>query len=439
MEAPDELLLTLKLPNKSTNPSPQEVLNSSLTKNSATLCETEEYKLINKGIRTKEINKKKVISSCQLEITQWNGRSINIDTKSNFIQSLKGNFITIQEIWQRTETIKKLGNIVDFQWRETQRGGGTATLYNGQLDFKIVNKFEINKDTNALKLKIQNSCIWLINLYLNKGTSSKLQKLFGKIRSNIPHNEWANIIIIGDFNIDLNKKSGEKTLLQALAKQLGLTIMEPTVNTRKKAKLDYMIKGASIKVIEHQVISGVSDHNAVWWNLEISGLKRRQPIKIPNRKCADHIITKLLRNKRIKNSKLFIQGLHEQRRIKKRSMFTILKRRKIQLSLLFEQLIQAQDSEQAVSMVNEHWRNFWRENEETRYSKEAAKAYRNLKQILKYHLFEKRDGAIINSILKDDNEITSDSKEIEKSLLNQCKKFRWTINGPGFKKNLFLN
>jgi len=136
---------------------------------------------------------------------------------------------------------------LDFQWRENQRGGGTATIYNGQMNFKLINKFEINKDTNALKLKIQNSCIWLINLYLNKGTSSKLQKLSGKIRSNIPQNEWANIIIIGDFNIDLNKKSGEKKLLQSLVKQLGLTIMEPAMNIRRKAKLDYLIKETGIK------------------------------------------------------------------------------------------------------------------------------------------------------------------------------------------------
>jgi len=96
-------------------------------------------------------------------------------------------------------------------------------------------------------------------------------------------------------------------------------------------------------------------------------------------------------------------------------LFTILKRRKIQLSSLFKQLIQAQDSEQAIALVIEHRSNFWKKkNEETRNSKEAAKAKRNLNQILKHHLFEKRDGAIINSILKDDNEITSDSRKLKR-------------------------
>ena len=75
------------------------------------------------------------------------------------------------------ETIKDLGDVLDFQWRDFERGGGTATLQNDQMAIEIVNKFEINKDTNALKLRVQNPYMWLINLYLHKGKCSKLQKL----------------------------------------------------------------------------------------------------------------------------------------------------------------------------------------------------------------------------------------------------------------------
>ena len=77
-------------------------------------------------------------------------------------------------------------------------------------------------------------------------------------------------------------------------------------------------------------------------------------IKMPNRKCAEEMITRLLNNKRIKNPKQFLQGLAAQRRKKKKNLYTILRRRKTQLSSLFELLIKAQDSEQAVALVNEH-------------------------------------------------------------------------------------
>ena len=437
METPDGPLLIPKIPNKLTNPSSKEGHDSSLTQNSVTLCEKEEYKLINKGRKVREGNIKKDISAFQIEITQWNGRSINSEAKSSFIRSLPGNLITIQEIWQRMETVKELGDILDFQWREYQRGGGTATLNNGQMVLTIVNRFEINKDSNALKLRVQNSYIWLINLYLNKGTCSKLQKLFGKIRRNIPQNEWNNIIIIGDFNIDLNKQSSDKALLQALVKQLGLTIETPTMNTRRDAKLDYLIRGAGIKVSDNQVITSVSDHKAVWWKLEISGIKRKGTIKIPNRKCADEIITILLKNKRVKNAKQFLQGLAAQRKLNRRRLYKIIRKRKLQVSSLFELLLKAQDSEQATAIVNEHWRKFWRDTEDSRYSSASVNAYRNLRQILKYHLFEKRDGAIINCIIKEDKEITSDSREIEANLLKTMQEIQVDHNWPWIQEKSF--
>ena len=85
---------------------------------------------------------------------------------------------------------------------------------------------------------------------------------------------------------------------------------------------------------------------------------RKGSYQNPNRKCADIIITRLLRNKQIKNSKQFLRRIHDQRKYKKQSMLTILKRREIQLSSLFEQLIQAQDREQANCLGRQHRRNF---------------------------------------------------------------------------------
>ena len=382
----------------------------------------EEYKLCKGSIQKREKDSTipiatNTVSPARIEITQWNGRSIHSETKTSYIQSLPGQLIAIQEVWQRLDRVMVTGDLIDAQIRKTKQGGGTATLRNDKIINKVLNKVEISKDSNAIKLKVQNSYLWLINLYLPQGKCSKFQKLFGRIRKSIPQNEWQNVIIIGDFNIDLNKNSENNKLLAAIAKQLGMTIATPKENTRLNAKLDYLIHGTGIKIIHHQVLPSPSDHKAVWWSLEVASIKRNKTLKIPNRRCADEIMIELLQNKKVKNPEQFFQGLDLLRRRKRRNLFKLVRRKKYQLSSLFDQLLQIQEPEETKNAINNYWGGFWIENEGIRYSKESAIAYQNLRKILKYHLYEKRDGAIINCLMKDDKEVTYDSKEIEQNLL----------------------
>ena len=66
--------------------------------------------------------------------------------------------------------------------------------------------------------------------------------------------------------------------------------------------------------------------------------------------------------------------------------------------------------------VNTYWENIWKETEETRFSEDSAIAYNDLKDILKYHLFEKRDGGIINKIITEDGTIIYIPKEVNEEL-----------------------
>jgi len=54
--------------------------------------------------------------------------------------------------------------------------------------------------------------------------------------------------------------------------------------------------------------------------------------------------------------------------------------------------IHESDEETITEVINEHWREFWDETESIRYSEYSAIAYKRLKNILKYHLFEKEMG-----------------------------------------------
>lgn len=52
------------------------------------------------------------------------------------------------------------------------------------------------------------------------------------------------------------------------------------------------------------------------------------------------------------------------------------------------------------------------EIEKTRWTNESGMAYKDLRDILKYHLFEKRDGGIIAQLITEDGTIIGNPKEV---------------------------
>ena len=182
-----------------------------------------------KTLKEKEISNQKPKTNdyapFRCKLVQWNCRSINKQTKIDYIKGLDGEIIALQEIWNNKDLIKTSlqtsFQTLDVVTRTIKRGGGTATLINNFHESQIQKTFPINKDTNLIKLNFKNSYIWLANVYIWQGTIPKLQKIFGKIRKHIPQTELSQLIIIGDFNINANAKDDETfILLQKLCKQI---------------------------------------------------------------------------------------------------------------------------------------------------------------------------------------------------------------------------
>ena len=112
-------------------------------------------------------------------------------------------------------------------------------------------------------------------------------------------------------------------------------------------------------------------------------------------------------------------------------MMKIIKYKTKRNNELIQKLLDLQDPEEITKTINEHWREFWRETEATRYSEDSAVAYRRLKNILKYHLFEKRDGAIINCVQNEDGTIEDQPDQVNEQLLKTLEeiqvdnRFKW--------------
>ena len=245
--------------------------------------------------------------------------------------------------------------------------------------------------------------------------------MFGKLRSNIPQQEWGQILIAGDFNVDISKSCECEKLIKALSKQMGLSVHQPSSPTRKNAYLDYLITGNLIKILNNQCLNSLSDHKVISWSLEVSFPKKSIKQKIPNMNTAKIISTTLLQDNKILDSQSFIKALGSQRKDNKKKLMKNIKRPKPRTTELLDKLLDMDDpSEQELKdKINSHWHSFWKQVEKDRWSPESAQSYQKLKNILKYHLFEgKRDGGIISQVLKDDGTITNNPKEVA-SLLRQ--------------------
>ena len=362
-------------------------------------------------------SKNHLSSSVSINIAQWNARSVQSITKTNYLRSLPADIIAIQEIWQRQCNVLQVGREIDLRDRTFKRGGGTASICKSSIKTQVLKKHTINKDSSAVKMRIHNQYMWLVNIYNYQGTSNKIQRLFGKIRKLIPMNEWKILCLLGDFNVDINKVTFESKLIRSLSKQLGLTIHIPTKATRGSATIDYMLTGSGITVKDHHIIPSPSDHKAINWTLTISSLKAAKPIKIPNRTLADNLMQQLISSKEVTDAKTFMEKLSTLRTINKKEVMTTLKLKHQKDMELFNKLLNLQDPSSISETINEHWSRKWRQTEAQRFNKHSGIAYKQLKSILKYHLFQKRDGGVINSILREDGVITDKQEEIEELLL----------------------
>ena len=68
------------------------------------------------------------MSRSSLRLSQWNGCSIQNEAKLNFIRSLSGDIIAIQESRKHSKDRALLGEILDFSERKHKGGGGSTTL-----------------------------------------------------------------------------------------------------------------------------------------------------------------------------------------------------------------------------------------------------------------------------------------------------------------------
>ena len=114
-----------------------------------------------------------------VSLVSWNAHSINNTCKKLYINSFPQTICCIQETWGVSHSENYLGldlSCSHFKNRIGSKGGGTLTWLKDEIH--KLEEFQINKDTNLLKLLVhRNKIIYLCNCYLSQGKNTTDPKI----------------------------------------------------------------------------------------------------------------------------------------------------------------------------------------------------------------------------------------------------------------------
>ena len=107
----------------------------------------------------------------------------------------------------------------------------------------------------------------------------------------------------------------------------------------------------------------------------------------------------------------FIHMLGKLKQRNKRNIWKKVKPRAFNNNSLMKLFLKLQNPQDIEKTINNYWINIWKETESQRYSQFSAQAYQTLRKILRYHLFEKRDGGIIIALEKKMTRLKTNQKK----------------------------
>ena len=381
--------------------------------------------------------RKKVQNS--LRIAQWNLRGLSHPSKIQTINIIDCDLLALQEInhlnSSKIDLINTKSVILRKERKLEERGGGTMTL--SDLNISHTEEINVNKDCNLLRLIIDGVfVVWIGNIYLNLGLPKQINKLFSAIQSNIPEHEMKNLILIGDFNVNLNNKSPKLTLLTNLCKQFNLKIHNPGQASREHTTLDFLISGGGIEASLKDNLRSCSDHNILIWDISFGATTKPKKIYIPNRKLAEEITKAAVMDKDVTNAVSLLERFLKLKKLRKKEQFLRIKPKKVKNDEYKNLLLSLKEEDSIKETLNFYWTNFWEELEAQRYSPMSKEAFDTLKAICKYHLYEKRDGSIVNKILTCNGEILTDPKKVASSLIEVLKDIQLSEKFVQYSGNL---
>ena len=370
-------------------------------------------------------------------ITAWNTRSLNSISKLKRILQMEKGIILLQEIWSPCKQITDLiQDQIIYDKRRPDKYGGTMMLINDERLSNIANPQQINEDSEIAKVSVGGDRnIWIASLYIPKRNRKLLLDTLAEIQKIVPQSEWPYLIIGGDWNININDDKDKVTqTLTITSKKMGLTLIDCNCH-HGKATIDFFCIGSQINIKESGTGKGYdSDHDTMWIKVEIKVPPIFNKFSIaPNKKLAKEITQKSL--EKCKNGPEFIYMCNKKYKYNKAKLKTKT-RHKPKTNELLNRIVTSEEEDDTFEIIKEYWKEKTTECENQLLNNQLRKAFQYMKKLTKFHEYNRRDGSIINQVIKDDKSITSNIDEVNKLVLNNLKSIQTKDDQPLYTKEI---
>lgn len=367
-----------------------------------------------------------------LKLLSWNARSLTSVGKIREILKYKADIAFIQEIWNPPEELLDLlGNNIEMK-RRADNHGGTLLYYNEEKLPISRQSLKMNEDCHLSKHILHgNKILNLCSLYIPKASKKAIIEIFNNLQRQIPETEYPFLLIMGDWNVNIQDKSNQLTiLLHELCKQMGLHIgfKGPT---RGNNTIDFAIHGKGIVLREWQAFESLSDHKIVTCEAVVECPKpSTKRFLVPNRKTAERMTLYAINN--AKTSQEYLELLTKGRKKVGSKIMKTIKIKSWQKNLQDRLLRIENEDEDIRRIIQEYWMNQAEQNEDERYSQQSKKAFEFLRRVYKYNQYEKRDGSIVNKIMLEDNRVVTNPEEVAQSIIESLKEIQTKRDEPEY-------
>jgi len=306
--------------------------------------------------------------------------------------------------------------------------GGTTTIAR---DAIVTRKARLSSDYGLFKTVVKGQTLWIVNVYLSKGSKTQIQELFMGVERYLTVDDMKHLIIVGDFNVNLRNCSDQLDLIGALGKQLGLSVIDPLLFTRRGATLDFALvpKQAAVRIDIIETV--LSDHHAIRLTISIPDYKRTRTFRILDRSVASAGTLNAVWNSR--NASDFLHLIHKFRKVNKLRIFKTLKRRQVERKL-FLALVK-EKTEETKTILTKYWEELIEGNEKLRYSVQSKEAFQFLKRVFKYNQFERRDGSIADRVVNGGHVITEES-DVNRLIMENLKSIQVNETYPSYEGHI---
>ena len=376
-----------------------------------------------------------------LTLSLWNCRSLNSSLKTSLIKNLNSDVVVLTEIWNPSAEIKNKFCKSAFSCRSDNRGGGVAILgFSSDVEFQeFGTQFE---DMCLVKVISQsNNPIWVLACYFQPSSVTDCcNRCLDVIERFIPSWNWKRTIILGDFNMDIRKKSKtlEKFKDRLSQKQILIAELKEDICSRESTMsvIDYWFSGLDIQIDGDSISvkkTPLSDHNILSFSLTFSRPKRHEDLCLPNKKKARELSQIALKSS--ESSSHFVQCLHYLHNRFQNKIYQKMRHRRVKCNPEYLALFLDDELSDLIKKVTKYWEEKFAHYETKRFSREQKEFFIFIKNFTKYNQFEKRDGGIVNSLLLN-GEVINDPKAIDKKLVEHLQHVHDSPETEKIQRNL---